>query len=391
MARRVFFHIGLPKTGTTYLQTTMWHNRPQLEACGFLYPGRLRMDHYWASRFVREGPKSRASGDAEVWARLVTALAGWDGDGLISHEFFCMASGRQARAAVQALAPAEVHVVVTARDYLRQFPAVWQEALKMNSELSFDAFMERALARELTGAWGWRSQDLPAVLATWSRTVPAEHVHVITVPPPAARRELLWQRWCDVLGLDDSGFDHDLTLANESLGVSQAALLYRVKPHLTDVLTEGTERHRWVRGYFGHQVLVPQGGPKIVPRPEHAAALRELSTQAVAEVAERGYDLAGDLADLVPPEEAPAGPHPDDVSESEMLEVAARAIDQMIHDVRKLTLEAEQRPSPGRRPADPSRGRSAGRSAGRSLRRSLGRLRRLGARWVAQAREGRVR
>jgi len=27
MARRVFLHIGLPKTGTTFIQTAMWLNR----------------------------------------------------------------------------------------------------------------------------------------------------------------------------------------------------------------------------------------------------------------------------------------------------------------------------------------------------------------------------
>lgn len=340
MARRVHFHIGVPKSGTTFLQTTMWNNRRQLREQGFLYPGSKRMDHYHASQKVRGVPDVKLGADADAWDRLTGELAGWDGRGLISHEFFSMATPKQARAAVRALRPAEVHVVLTARDYVRQFPAVWQESLKMNSSnRGFDEFMEKAFANDLYGAWGWRSQDIAAVLARWSKAVPPERIHVITVPPPGGPRHLLWQRWCEVLELDDAQFDLDSTRVNESLGAPQAALLRQVKPHLTGPLLEGPVRHRWVRQYFGHEVLVPQRGDRFGVRPEHAARLRELALEAVQAIEEAGYSVTGDLADLVPAEEQPARPHPDDVSESEMLEVAAKAIDQMIRDVRTLTTE----------------------------------------------------
>ena len=71
MAERVFLHIGLPKTGTTFLQTTMWHNRAQLEAQGFLYPGAKRMDHYHASQDVR-GQRTPPTG---AWEQLRSELA----------------------------------------------------------------------------------------------------------------------------------------------------------------------------------------------------------------------------------------------------------------------------------------------------------------------------
>ena len=176
------------------------------------------------------------------------------------------------------------------------------------------------------------------MLGRWGGTVPASRVHVITVPPPDAPRSLLWTRWCQVLGIDDSTFDHDVHYANESLGAAQAALLHRVKPHLTGDLNTGTVRHRWVRRYFGHEVLVPQGGARFAPRIPHAAQLRQLSEEAAAAIVTGGYDVTGDVADLVPaalpPEDAP---YPDDVPESELLEVAAKAIDRMIHDVKELT------------------------------------------------------
>ncbi len=39
VASRVFLHVGLPKTGTTFLQTTMWANRRQLRKQRPALPG----------------------------------------------------------------------------------------------------------------------------------------------------------------------------------------------------------------------------------------------------------------------------------------------------------------------------------------------------------------
>lgn len=338
MADRVYLHVGVPKSGTTYLQTTMWHNRPALRAQGLLYPGARRMDHFHACQDLRRTRSSRATG---AWDQLRTELAAWSGAGLISHEFFSMATAEQARRAVADLAPAEVHVVVTARDYVRQFPAVWQEALKMSSTLSLDEFMLAAQREELDGAWSWNSQDLTRVVASWAAAVPASRLHIVTVPPPDAPRELLWQRWCETLGVDDSDFDLSVSVGNESLGTPQAALLCRIKPHLSGPLTRKPVQHRWVRQYFGHEVLVPQRGERFGLRPEQVQALRERAVETVAELRDGGYPVAGDLDELVPRDQ-PEKPHPDDVTDAEMLEVAGRAIDQMIRDVRRLTAQRDK-------------------------------------------------
>lgn len=370
MAQHVYVHVGLPKTGTTFLQTAMWHNRRPLEQQGFLYPGRRRMDHYHASRVIRGASESALGANARTWAQLRDALDRWPGRGLVSHEFLSMATAAQARRAVEQLAPAEVQVVVTARDYARQFPAVWQEALKMNSDLGLDEFMERAFARELPGAWSWRSQDLPAVVERWAAAVSPDRIHVVTVPPPGAPRDLLWRRWCEVLEVDDRSFDMDLTFGNESLGAPQAALLRQVKPHLSGPLVRGPERHRWVRAYFGHQVLVPQRGARFGLRADHVTALARQARTDVARLADGGYRVHGDLEDLVPADPQPPMAHPDEVSEREMLDVAAVAIEQMIRDVRALTKERDtlRRRAASAPPAPPPRSRA---------RRTLGRLRRL--------------
>lgn len=339
MARRVFFHIGAPKTGTTFLQTVMWNNRRALKEQGVLYPGDRRMDHYHATREVKGVSAANLAEEAGVWDRLVHELAEWPETGVLTHEFFSLARGRRAKRAIRDLAPAEVHLVVTARDYGRQFPAMWQEDLKMKSDLSLDEFMERALTFDLTGAWGWRTQDIPAVLKRWGKSVPPSRVHVITVPRPGAPRDLLWNRWCEVLGLDPTKFDLDVAHQNESMGAAQAALLQRVIPHLSDFFDDGTARHRWFRQYLGHEVLVPQRGERFGLRPQHWSALRELSLTAVKAIETAGYSVTGDLDELIPDVDPPKRPNPDDVTDAEIVDVAARAIEQMVRDVRDVTVE----------------------------------------------------
>ena len=54
MAERVYLHIGLPKTATTYLQRILWENQDQMRGEGLLLPGAARREHLWASRIVRD-------------------------------------------------------------------------------------------------------------------------------------------------------------------------------------------------------------------------------------------------------------------------------------------------------------------------------------------------
>ena len=79
MAEKVFLHVGLPKTATTYLQTIMWGNRPALEAQGVRLPGQERHDHLWSSRIVREDPAFAKFDEhrQSAWQRVLADVAAW--------------------------------------------------------------------------------------------------------------------------------------------------------------------------------------------------------------------------------------------------------------------------------------------------------------------------
>jgi hypothetical protein len=366
MATQVYFHVGAPKTGTTFLQGVMRHNREALRKQGVLYPGATARDHLHASQVVRGVTKHpRRLDRAEAWDRLVAELAEWPGVGIISHEFFGMATEEQARAAIERLAPAEVHVVLTARDYVRQFAADWQESLKMGLDLTLDDFLRRADRNRLPRPWGWNAHDIVGTLERWGAALPPARVHVVTVPQAGAPRDLLLRRFCSVVQVDPDTLDLGAAFSNQSLGVVQAELLRRLKPRLAAPLDEAPERHRWLRGYFAHDVLLAQRGARFTLRPEQAEVLSARGSNAIEAIRSAGYDVVGDLDELVPTPTDPVLRHPSDVSDAEVLDSALVAIERMLTDVRTLTLQRDR-----------MRARAAKRVAprvGRRLRRALSR------------------
>jgi hypothetical protein len=70
--------------------------------------------------------------------------------------------------------------------------------------------------------------------------------------------------------------------------------------------------------------------------------LEERGNRAQAQLGSGGYDVRGDLASLLPRPPAADLRHPDDVSDAELVDAAARTIARMLADVRSLTRERKR-------------------------------------------------
>ncbi|MFZ5847407.1 MAG: hypothetical protein ACOYX5_08510 [Actinomycetota bacterium] len=312
MARRVFLHVGSPKTGTTFLQEVLWSQKDLAAQQGLLLPLDAFFDHYLATLEVRDiepQPQDleRAAG---VWGRIVEAAHDWDGDVLVSHELFAPATAEQAQRAIASFGPGtEIHLVLTVRDLVRQIPAEWQEHVKHRSTSTFDEFVAD-LRREDPRTWFWQVQDFVDVLRRWGSTLQPEHVHVVTVPAPGQPPPLLWERFAGLLGLDPSTFTTTGLRANTSLGYEQAELLRRVNSALGDRLPLPGPYAPDVKSMFAERVLAAQPGSKLALAGEGHGYAVERSERLARDIAALGVDVVGDLGELVPEAAAASAPVP---------------------------------------------------------------------------------
>jgi hypothetical protein len=314
--RRVFIHVGSPKTGSTFLQEIVWSQRETAEKQGLLLPMASFFDHFLATVDVREmadQPRfpARAAG---TWERMVEEGRRWPGDVLISHELFAGATAEQARRAVLAWGDSDVHVIVTARDLARQMPAEWQEHLKHRSTMTFPAFLDALRAHGPEAEWFWLVQDFADVCRRWGDALPADHVHLVTVPPRGAAQDLLWKRFAILVGLEPDAFDLTASRSNASLKGEQAELLRLINTELGERLSAPGEYPVAVKEVLAQGVLQGRPGTAILLDRDSLDFATDRSRQVVDEIVALGVDVVGDLAELIPPdtgEPSQAPPHPE--------------------------------------------------------------------------------
>lgn len=385
MARRTFLHVGTPKSGTTFLQSVWWANRAALREQGLLLPGQRVQEHFWASCVVRGHEPLLRTIPPEghrAWERVLERTAAWDGDVLVSHELFSLAPAERAAAALRRLEAAseEVHVVVTARDLVRQVPAEWQQRTKHGRSQTFPAFVEEI--RGSTTMNFWRVQDVAGVLERWGTGLPAERVHLVVLPPPGGPRTLVWDRTCALLGVDGSAMSAPEGTGNESLGLVEVETMRRLCAVLAeDGVTKSTER--LLKGFVAEEVLRAGSAERTVLTPEAHAWACERAAAMVEAVAALGVDVVGDLDDLRPSPTPQAGRQPGDVTDAEIAAVAVRALGRFVRheETRRSTGSRTTAVDAGARRARDLAGR-----AGRRTARVTARVRQAVARTVSPTR-----
>jgi hypothetical protein len=340
MPRRVFLHIGTPKSGTTYLQEKLALNRDAIAAQGLTYPNTRTGNHFEGALDLIE---ERWAGQREVargqWPALVSEARKAPGNVLISHEILAAASPAQVRTAMSAFGDDEVHVVLTARDLGRQLPAEWQEKVKHRGRRSFGKFTSMVMQARRTNpdVWFWRVQAIPDVLTRWGNGLPPDRIHVITVPQPGAPADLLWQRLAGVVGLDPDASYAEATDLNPSLGIVEAAVVRRLNKLLAG---KGVPREVYVdlvREVVARDTLARRPDQIRAVLPERRWPFVEKVTAEWVDWLEgAGVDVVGDLAELQPqrPDYA-AGTwvHPDKPPAELVAEAALEALAAVIEDI----------------------------------------------------------
>jgi hypothetical protein len=233
------------------------------------------------------------------------------------------------------LAPAEVHVVVTAREPLGLFTSSWQESLKNLGTTALEDY-GRTVSDDPRDVWDWRSLDLGLVLDRWSPALPDERLHLVVSPGAGMPREELWRRFAGVIGLDPDVVPHEAEFTNQTMGVVEAETLRRLNPHLR-AFRSAYDRGRWIRKFLADERLVTRGGERYWPGDDQVADARERGERAVERIRAASYDVVGDVEELLVPAELPPRRHPSSVTDAEVAEVAVSLVARLMEDVRDRT------------------------------------------------------
>lgn len=325
----VFVHIGLPKTGTTYLQRVLAANRAPLRSQGVAYLG-TTVDHFFAAQDLlgkpfRGHPDSRVTG---AWKRLVGDARSWRGPAVISHELLATATADDVRRLVDDLSPRPVRVVVTLRDLPRQLVAVWQEDVKNGRTETFPDFLDRVRSTsqdpQRRGRRFWRFQDVPGILSTWSDVVGASSTAVVTVPLPDSAHDSLWSRFARAIAVDPQRVDPTVPRRNVSLGAGEAEFLRRLNEWAADAM-EWPSYRRLVKKQMGEGDLAARTDTPRISLPSDVGAWAATESARMADqVAAAGYPVVGELDDLRPPPAADGAPWPP--QEAAVLEAALASV-----------------------------------------------------------------
>ena len=345
MSRVVYLHVGAPKTGTTYLQDRLALNKAALAQQGVHYPLNLHASQFRPALDLLEMPWGGLQVDVGgEWDGLVNRVRRLNGKVIVSHEILAAARATQVKRAMTGLRGAEVHLVYSARDLARQIPAEWQEGIKHQRKQGFGGFLTQVQGsrRSKPNMWFWRVQSLPDVLSRWSRGLPPENVHLVTVPQSGAPRDLLWQRYCQAFDIDPAWAPAESDRENVSIGAAETTLIRKLNRRLREAGLTSEEYRRLIRELVVHETLAKRPNMSKVTLPPAAFPwAQEVAEEWIEWVVGSGIDVIGDVDDLRPV--APTGDepwqNPDRPRRPQMIDAA---LDAMV----ALALEAAKRPDP---------------------------------------------
>lgn len=352
MSRRVYLHIGAPKTGTTYLQDRLARNRASLARHGVDLPAPATADptlfQFRAALDALGQDWGGEPGHAKgAWPALLKRVRRGGDTVIISHEIFAPAPAEKVERIMTALTEAagdrEVHVVYSARDLGRQLPAAWQESIKQGRKWTFRRFLNRV---EHGNTWFIKAFDLPQVLGRWSVGLPPERVHVVTVPPGRALRankDLLWLRMCEAFAIDPAWAPAESLKANASLGIAETQLLRQLNRRMERSVRREAAFDELIREKLAQDLLISRTSKPVRLPPDRFDWAEAQADDWIAWLTGSGVRVIGDVEELRPIRPPADEPYldPDKVRTKEAFAAAVDALAAM-------TVEAARRPDPER-------------------------------------------
>ena len=327
MAQRVVFHIGLMKSGTTFIQGRLNANRQRLAEQQVLFPGPAWSRHVRAVSDLMQS-KSRKPGS---WISLVEEINDYDGTAVVSMEYLGPMGAPRISVLRDAFPDTDLRVVATVRDLGRGVPAMWQEAIKNRRTWEWPEYIRSIEKGGDPGRRFWRQQHASKIVRRWGSVVGPDQVYVVTVPRPGAPAELLWDRFCQVAGIGPDTWD-DGPRANESLGAASTLVMRQLNLATEDLPIRAYKKR--VKALAKHVM----GGHRAAEDPIGFTVpgwLRKESDKICAQLANDGAHIVGELAELTPLDVP--GVDPTTVADRAQLEASVAALAGVLRQVRRVS------------------------------------------------------
>jgi len=262
------------------------------------------------------------------------------GTAVISDEVLAACTPEQADRAVRSLLSAELHVILAVRDFATLLPAEWQEAVKTGGTENWEEWLRTVIDVESIAADRhlsrfWSFHDTLATLGMWSRHIPPDQIHVITMPRQGANDEL-WTRFGSVIGVDPGIIELTGLRTNASLGLGETEFLRLLNAELPEDLPYWFYT-RYVKHLVAHNVLDARSRrERLVLPPDREAWARQQSETLVAGLRESKFHIVGDLDEILARPAAGRYLSPNDQPAEHILgaavAVAAALVDQMYRE-----------------------------------------------------------
>ena len=342
MAKRTaYLHVGLPRSGGSFLGAALVQHADALEAQGLRSPARSVEEMFRAAIEIRRDHQAWGYRRREVegaWAGVFRRAREGKGDVVVSQELLAACAPEQIALLLDGLSGFEVHVVVTARDLGTQLVAAWAGSLESGRSVSFGRFRERVTdpAREHDQARSfWAGQELDEVLARWSAAVRGpQRVHVIVAPADADDPQAaVWSALGDLVGFDATALP--LTRRSSTGPDAPGVALLRTINRAVDGRLTGRVHRETVPPLLSAALDVDDVVPAAVPD-DLRGLLLEHGERWRKALAEGGYDVLGDSAALLPRAADPRAVAPDEVGPELRLARATEALAHALVEVARL-------------------------------------------------------
>lgn len=317
-------HIGVHKTGTTAIQSSLAQVRDKLREQGISYPGRLMAHREIASSAMGRPLGWRTEGarppQPGLWDETVRDAKNFEGTTVISSEFLAEADDDTAARMITAIGPDRTHVIITLRNFARILPSAWQQNLKSGMRSTYEDWLRKMLfdpeTMETTVFWKRHRHD--RVVNRWVSLLGPERVHVVVVDE--RDRGGIYRSFESLLNLPD-GFLQPTTESreNRSFTAAEAEFLRRLNLAVSDLGGWARYRHqvhdRMEKGLVEGRVPAP--GESRLQTPQWALdraaefavlfadAIEASGAQVIGDVevlraAHQGLDADAEAADDVP-------------------------------------------------------------------------------------------